>query len=285
MTENKNKKIILIVIALLVAIILVICFVKAYQNYKNGSTSLSNSNSQTADSISSKYNSVDYGNNKDLSSDTITSSGSYNITGDYNCITVNTSGDVKLLLTNANITCSTGSAINVVSANTVNIVFEGNNAITSKTTEDLDGAIYSKADLILSGSGTINVSSNYDGIVSKDTLVINNGTYNITSSDDGIRGKDNVSIVNGTFTINAGGDGIKSTNEEDSTKGYIAIDGGTINITGNSPFDYDGTAKYTGGTIIVNGQTTNTITNQMMGGDMQGGPGGDMRGQIGRNMR
>jgi len=58
------------------------------------------------------------------------------------------------------------------------------------------------------------------------------------------------------------------------SNGNIYVNGGTINITGNSPFDYDGEAKYTGGTIIVNGETTNTITNQMMGGGGQ--PGGQM---------
>ena len=40
---------------------------------------------------------------------------------------------------------------------------------------------------------------------------------------------------------------------------------------------YD-TAKYSGGTMIVNGSQTTSITNQMMGGGMQGGnqPGGSM---------
>ena len=55
------------------------------------------------------------------------------------------------------------------------------------------------------------------------------------------------------------------------SNGNLYINGGTIDITASSPFDYDGEAKYTGGTIIVNGVETNTITNQMMGGGMQGG--------------
>ena len=53
------------------------------------------------------------------------------------------------------------------------------------------------------------------------------------------------------------------------SNGNIYINGGTINITAQSPFDYDNEAKKTGGTIIVNGEETNTITSQMMGG---GGP-------------
>ena len=43
---------------------------------------------------------------------------------------------------------------------------------------------------------------------------------------------------------------------------------------------YDGKATYNGGTLIVNGEETNEITNQFGGGGpggMQGGPQGRMR--------
>ena len=61
------------------------------------------------------------------------------------------------------------------------------------------------------------------------------------------------------------------------SNGDLTITGGTINITGQSAFDYDGTATYTGGTLIVNGEEIHELTNQMMGpGGM--GPGG-MNGQ------
>ena len=58
--------------------------------------------------------------------------------------------------------------------------------------------------------------------------------------------------------------------------GGVLVSGGTINITGSSSFDYDGTAQFTGGTIIVNGQQIDYIPNQMMGG--MGGRGGMMGG-------
>ena len=57
------------------------------------------------------------------------------------------------------------------------------------------------------------------------------------------------------------------------SNGNLHINGGTLNISASSPFDYDGQASYTGGTMIVNGSQTTTITNQMMGGGM-GGMGG-----------
>ena len=68
--------------------------------------------------------------------------------------------------------------------------------------------------------------------------------------------------------------GAGDTDAVDSN-GDLIITGGTIDITAQSPFDYDGSCSYTGGTIIVNGVETDSVSNQMMGGGMAGGaPGG-----------
>ena len=48
--------------------------------------------------------------------------------------------------------------------------------------------------------------------------------------------------------------------------GSIIVNGGTIDITGPSSFDYDNEAIYNGGTIIVNGVELNEIPAPMMGG-------------------
>ena len=63
------------------------------------------------------------------------------------------------------------------------------------------------------------------------------------------------------------------------SNGDLIIRGGTVSVTGNSCFDYDGTASYTGGTVIVNGQQIDSIPNQMMGG--RGGMMGGMMGGMG----
>ena len=163
-----------------------------------------------------------------------------------------------------------------------------------------DDAIHSNDNLTLNG-GTYTITSSDDGIHADGMLEINDGTYTITSqegleatyvkinggtitisaSDDGINAGSKSSNYTTTIEINGGDITIKmgagDTDGIDSN-GDIYINGGTINITGNSPFDYDGTAKYSGGTMIVNGSQTTSITNQMMGGGMQGGnqPGGSM---------
>ncbi len=108
-------------------------------------------------------------------------------------------------------------------------------------------------------------------------IQINGGTLNITASDDGINAGQKsysysilVEITGGDITISMGsGD----TDAIDSN-GDLTITGGKITITANSAFDYDGTGTYTGGTLIVNGETVTELTQSMMGGGMGGGRSG-----------
>ena len=62
------------------------------------------------------------------------------------------------------------------------------------------------------------------------------------------------------------------------SNGNIIVNGGTIDITAQvSSFDYDGTAQYNGGTIIINGSQVDSIPQSMMGGGrMNGGMNGGM---------
>lgn len=115
---------------------------------------------------------------------------------------------------------------------------------------------------------------------------INDGQINISATDDGVNAAHKssayiptVEINGGTLTVTMGQgdtDGIDSN-------GNLIITGGTVNVTANSAFDYDGTASFTGGTIIINGQQVDTLPNQMMGGrgGMMGGGRGGMMGDPG----
>lgn len=115
---------------------------------------------------------------------------------------------------------------------------------------------------------------------------INDGTININSTDDGINAGKKSTSYDVTVEINGGYITIKMGNGDTDgidSNGNLYINGGTIDITGNSPFDYDGTAEYNGGTLIVNGSQTNTIISQFMGGGfggMQGGNPNNMQGQV-----
>ena len=118
-------------------------------------------------------------------------------------------------------------------------------------------------------------------------IQINGGSIDITASDDGINGARKSSAYTAAVEINGGyikiAMGQGDTDGIDSN-GNLFINGGTLNITAQSPFDYDGTAQHNGGTIIVNGTETDTVTNQMMGGGMGGVPGG-MQGGMPNGMQ
>ena len=107
-------------------------------------------------------------------------------------------------------------------------------------------------------------------------VLINDGTITISASDDGINAARKSSAYTPTVEINGGSITITmgqgDTDGVDSN-GNLIITGGTIDVTCNSGFDYDGTVTWTGGTVIVNGQQQTQIVNQMMGGG-QGGFGG-----------
>lgn len=98
---------------------------------------------------------------------------------------------------------------------------------------------------------------------------INDGTINISASDDGVNAAYKSSAYVPTFEMNGGTLTIKmaqgDTDGVDSN-GNLIINGGTIDVTGQSAFDYDGSAQYNGGTLIINGQQVSSIPNQMMGG-------------------
>ena len=115
--------------------------------------------------------------------------------------------------------------------------------------------------------GTLNIKGT-EGIEAT-YIQINGSTINIQASDDGINAARKSSAYTPTVEINGGAItvvmGAGDTDGIDSN-GNIIVNDGTVNVTGTSTFDYDGTAQFNGGTIIVNGQQVDTIPNQMMGG-------------------
>jgi hypothetical protein len=149
-------------------------------------------------------------------------------------------GTVRLILNGVNIHCSTSSPIYVIDAKktiivlqagTTNYVTDGTSYVLEEGTDEPNAAIFSKKDLTIYGSGSLNIDANYnDAIASKDGLIIKSGTIIATSVDDGIRGKDYLVVRGGTVTVNAGGDGLKS-DDDNVTMGYVSVEDGVIHIT------------------------------------------------------
>lgn len=179
----------------------------------------------------------------DGSKATITSAGTYNISGKLTNgqIIVDTKDDqiVRLILSNVDITCSNSAPLYiknsaktliVLAANTLNYLTDGSSYSLNSDGEP-NAAVFSKSYLSFYGNGSLTVKANYqDGIAGKDGLIIKSGTLNVTSADDGIRGKDYLILKSGNITVNAKGDGLKSDNETDTSLGYITIDSAVVSI-------------------------------------------------------
>ncbi len=155
-----------------------------------------------------------------------------------------------------------------------------------------DDGIHATALLEIDG-GSIDITA-AEGLEA--TVVrINDGTIHIAASDDGVNAAQKSSAYTPTVEINGGAITIEmGAGDVDGvdSNGDLIINGGTVDVTARSPFDYDGTAQYNGGTIIVNGQQVDGIPNQMMGGGMggmrggmEGGMPGDMNGGVPGGMR
>ena len=319
---------------------------------------------------------------------TVKNAGVYIISGTASnaqiCVEAGEEDKVQLVLDGVKITNDSIPCIYVKKADKVFVTTtDSENALSVTGTFKADGetntdaVIFSRDDLVLNGTGTLNVSSTDNGISSKDDLKITGGTLAITCASDALEANDSVVMADGTVTIQSNKDGIHAENDEDDLKGYVYIGGGTLNIaaaddaihattiaqvdngtitlscaeglegtwiqinggkttidasddginagrkssfrtplveinggeltitmgagdtdavdsngdliitggtidlTAQSPFDYDGTVQKTGGTIIVNGTETDSITNQMMGGH-GGGKGGFKHGGFNR---
>ena len=247
-----KKKIILIIVSLIIILLLGLLIVLVINvKDKEYITPVNLS----AKSIVDRYRKIEYGEPVKLKGNIVTNSGSYVLTGRYECITINSIGNVQLKLEDAEIYCNRGPAIYVEDSNLLNIDLSGKSRIESYTTLDLEGAIYTKDNLIFSGDGSVTIFSNHDGIVSKDSLMFESGTYNIISEENAIKGRDSVVILDGTYEIESKLDGIKSVNDQKVQKGFIVIDDGTFTIKSQS----DAIQAETN--LLINNGTFNISTN------------------------
>lgn len=169
---------------------------------------------------------------------------------------------VQLVLAGAIIHNEDGAAIYVrnadkcfitLDAGTENNLSDGSSYALEDDSDEPYATLFSRCDLTLNGSGTLNVTSAYrHAVCSKDDLVVVSGTYNISAVEDGLRGHDSVKVRDGVFTIQADGDGIKSNKDDDPTKGFVSIDGGAFDIqAGDDAVQGKTLVRLAGGSMVV----------------------------------
>ena len=178
---------------------------------------------------------------------TITKAGTYRISGEQGDVIVDAGdADVVLILDNATI----AGQINVVSADKVQVHAVGSSTVTATALDS--AAIYSHADLVLSGDGTVTVHSEgegADGIASSDDLALYSGTWKVTAADDAFRGKDSASVLGGHLDATAGDDGVRSDVA-------VHLSGGTVDVNaGGDGVHSDVALLIDGGDVTVASST------------------------------
>ena len=161
-----------------------------------------------------------------------------------------------LALNGATITNANGPAINIQSTKkcTLDLISGTTNTLTDATTyatstEDQKSTLFSEGQLIIKGTGTLNVSSkSKHAICSDDYIEIEGGIINITSAiKDGIHTNDHFNLEGGTVTVTATGDAVECE------AGNIKISGGSISSTiataDTKGLKSDSTLLVSGGTI------------------------------------
>lgn len=201
----------------------------------------------------------------DGSTVTITAEGTYVVSGTLSdgriVVDVADTEKVQLVLAGASVTSSGAAALYVRQADKVFLTLaEGTSntlaatgAAAAEDENNLDGAVFSKDDLTVNGSGALSVSSAQGhGIVVKDDLTLVSGTLDVEAAGHAIQAKDSVAVADGSYTLDAGTDGIHCANDEDATLGNVYVAGGTLQITAASDgVDAGGVLQVDNGSLTV----------------------------------
>ena len=179
--------------------------------------------------------------------------------------------EVQLVLCGVDLTNPNGCVVRVISGKKVTITIkegtqntlsDGSSYNIVDENSTVDGAIFSKTDLVINGSGILSLKgNNAHGIVSKDTLTIAGGVLDITSKSAGLCGKDALKISGAKIKINSGSDALRSDNDTDASLGYIFIKDGEFDLVSKN----DGIQAYNivsieGGTFNI--KTTSTLSTE-----------------------
>ena len=174
---------------------------------------------------------------------TITEAGVYVLSGTAsNCsviVEADSKDKVQLVLNGVSITNTDSPAIYVKSADKVFLTTTDTRntlTVTGSFTADgetnTDAVIFSKDDLTLNGTGTLEiVSPSGNGVSSKDSLKITGGTYLMQTGNHAFEANDLIAVSGGSFTIEAEKDGFHC---EKDAEGNIYIADGSFSITSGS---------------------------------------------------
>ncbi len=158
------------------------------------------------------------------------------------------------------ITLAEGSTNNINGSHVARIFDEN-----GKKLHKYDAAIETLVSMNIGGEGTLNVTSDNEGIETKLHMTINGGAININSADDSLNaGEDGVSVI----TINGGNVYCNSNNGSEGdgidSNGWLVINGGNVSAFANSNsmdsgLDSDNGIYINGGNVFATGNMYDTV--------------------------
>ena len=179
----------------------------------------------------------------------ITEGGTYTLSGTLTGgrILVNApKEEVTLILDSVDITSASSSALYIYKAAQVTLWLPDGSSSTltdgesysfadeysSAADDEPNACIYSKAALIIAGSGSLTVNGNYNnGVTGKDTLLLDTAELTVNAKNHGVCGKDSAELQNASLTVVSGGDALRSTNDKDETLGWVSIIDCVLDLT------------------------------------------------------
>jgi hypothetical protein len=181
---------------------------------------------------------------------TIDKDGTYTVSGKVSKQILVTAKKVTLILDNADVHSSDGSAILGYyegGKQTLTVQLKGTSTVTSDSAHGIQG----KDNLVITGSGTVNITAAKDGLHGGNKLEIAGGNVNVLGSYEGAEAPE-VVISGGKTVIRASDDGINAASDDRTITPSILQTGGTLTIYCTSDgVDSNGTFDVTGGTAAI----------------------------------
>ena len=192
----------------------------------------------------------------------------------------------ELQLNGLTLSCSDGAAINSQCKKKGFVILNDANTLTDGTSyassdEDQKAAFFSEGQLLISGTGSLDITGNYKhALASDDYIKISSGTLTLKANvSDGLHTNDGITINGGTISVVAADEGLQCDS------GAIAFNGGTLTVTSvGKGIKAEGDLTISGGkiTVICNGSSSsNKIAAWGPGGGNPPGGGGNPGGNPG----
>ena len=198
---------------------------------------------------------------------TITSKGIYRVSGSSENVSIvindnNESGNIYLILDGVTMKNSSNACIYAEACDKLIIQSVGENTLdytNSDSDAKVDGAIYSKDDVTVNGSGKLDITSSLHGIVCKDDLKITDSQLTVNAESIGIKAGRSLKVGGGNISVTSGHDGVKISDDDNDSSFYYENAAMTVNAgydgisvkAGNDTADFTGFITMNGGTLDI----------------------------------